>query len=126
MYRATADNLERLYAEIAKEIRSYYQLTFSAADVENPRIWRTLRLSTNHPGATIFARTGYCPETPCQKADGSFIGGSPKTWNEVLAISRDPGVIFSVRQRLLACTQDRGRESAGRHRCRSLRDHGRT
>src|SRR5260370_34530228 len=73
---------------------------FSAADVETPRIWRTLRLSTNHPGATVFARTGYCPETPCQKADGSFIGGSPKTWNEVLAISRDPGVIFSVRQRL--------------------------
>jgi len=100
VYRATADNLERLYAEIAKEIRSYYQLMFSAADVENPRIWRTLRLSTNHPGATVFARTGYCPETPCQKADGSFIGGSPKTWNEVLAISRDPGVIFSVRQRL--------------------------
>ncbi len=100
VYRARADNLERLYAEIAKEIRSYYQLTFSAADVENPRIWRNVRLSTNHPGATIFARTGYCPEAPCQKADGSFIGGRPKTWNEVLAISRDPGVIFSVRQRL--------------------------
>jgi len=99
-YRATPDNLEILYAEIAKEIRSYYQLTFSAADVENPRVWRNLRLSTNHPGATVFARTGYCPETPCQRADGSFIGGSPKTWNEVLAISRDPGVIFSVRQRL--------------------------
>src|SRR5260370_22013572 len=38
VYRATADNLELLYAEIAKEIRSYYQLTFSASDVENPRI----------------------------------------------------------------------------------------
>ena len=100
VYRARTDNLERLYIEIAHEIRSYYQLTFSAADVENPRIWRNIRLSTNRPGATIFARTGYCPETPCQKTDGSFIGGRPKTWNEILAISRDPNVIFSVRQRL--------------------------
>ena len=100
VYRARTDNLERLYAEIAHEIRSYYQLTFSATGIENPRIWRSVHLSTNQPGVTIFARTGYCPETPCQKADGRFIGGRPKTWNEVLAISRDPSVIFSVRQRL--------------------------
>ena len=100
VYRARTDNLERLYVEIAHEIRSYYRLTFSAADIENPRIWRNVHLSTNRPGATIFARTGYCPETPCQKSDGSFVGGRPKTWNEVLAISRDPSVIFSVRQRL--------------------------
>jgi VWFA-related protein len=100
VYRARTDNLEHLYVEIAHEIRSYYQLTFSAADIENPRTWRNVRVSTNRPGATIFARTGYCPETPCQKTDGSFVGGRPKTWNEVLAISRDPSVIFSVRQRL--------------------------
>jgi len=100
VYRARTDNLERLYVEIAHEIRSYYQLTFSATGIENPRIWRSVHLSTNQPGVTIFARTGYCPETPCQKADGRFIGGRPKTWNEVLAISRDPSVIFSVRQRL--------------------------
>jgi VWFA-related protein len=100
VYRARLDNLERLYVDIAHEIRSYYQLTFSAADIENPRLWRNVHLSTNKPGTTIFARTGYCPETPCQKADGSFVGGRPKTWNEVLAISRDPSVVFSVRQRL--------------------------
>ena len=100
VYRARGDNLESLYSEIATDIRSHYQLTFSARDVENPRIWRTIRLSTRRPGATVFARTGYCPETPCQKADGSFAGGQPKTWNEVRAISLDPGVIFSVRQRL--------------------------
>jgi hypothetical protein len=100
VYRARTENLERLYVEIAREIRSYYQLTFSAADIENPRIWRNVHLSTNKPGVTVFARTGYCPETPCQKADGSFVGGRPKTWSEVLAISRDPSVILSVRQRL--------------------------
>jgi VWFA-related protein len=100
VYRARADNLESLYSDIATDIRSHYQLTFSAGDVANPRIWRTIRLSTRRPGVTLFARTGYCPETPCQKTDGSFAGGQPKTWNEVLAISRDPGVIFSVRQRL--------------------------
>ena len=100
VYRARTDNLERLYVEIAHEIRSYYQLTFSATNIENPRIWRSVHLTTNQPGVTIFARTGYCPETPCQKADGRFVGGRPKTWNEVLAISRDPSVIFSVRQRL--------------------------
>ena len=100
VYRATVDNLERLYAEIATDIRSHYQLTFSAGDVGNARIWRTIRLSTRRPGVTVFARTGYCPETPCQKSDGSFVGPRPRTWNEVLSISRDPGVLFSVRQRL--------------------------
>jgi VWFA-related protein len=100
VYRARADDLERLYAEIAHEIRSCYQLTFSASDVQNPRLWRQLRLSTNHPGATIFARTGYCPETPCQKSDASFVGGRPKTWNDVLALSRDPNLVSSLRQHL--------------------------
>src|SRR5262249_40373177 len=51
-------------------------------------------------GATIFARTGYCPETPCQKTDGSFIGARPKTWNDILALSRDPNLISAVRQHL--------------------------
>jgi hypothetical protein len=104
VYRARVDNLESLYSDIANDIRSHYQLTFSAGDVANPRIWRTIRLSTRRPGVTVFARTGYCPETPCQKTDGSFAGGRPKTWNEVLAISRDPGVIFSARQRLQAAS----------------------
>src|SRR5262249_30365566 len=100
VYRATVDNLDRLYAEIAKDIRSHYQLTFSAADVQNPRIWRNISLHVNRPGVTLFARAGYCPESPCQKPDGSFVGGEPKTWDEVLAMSRDPRVISSVRRRL--------------------------
>jgi VWFA-related protein len=100
VYRARTDNLERLYTEIAHDIRSYYQLTFSAADVANSRVWRNIRLSTNHPGATIFARAGYCPETPCQKADGSFVGTRPKTWNDILTLNRDPNLISTVRQHL--------------------------
>jgi len=100
VYKGRSDNLERVYEEIAKNIRSHYQLMFSAADIENPRIWRHIRVSTGRPGATIFARTGYCPETPCQTSDGSFVGGQPETWNDVLAMSRDPGVISSVRRHL--------------------------
>src|SRR5262249_47356881 len=100
VYRAGTDNLERIYSEIAQEIRSYYQLTFSAADVETPRIWRNIRLSANHPGATIFARNGYCPETPCQKLAASFVGGPPKTWDDVLSLSRDSKLISSLRQHL--------------------------
>jgi VWFA-related protein len=100
VFKARPDNLQSLYSEIAADIRSHYQLTFSAGDVENPRIWRTISLSTRRPGVTVFARTGYCPETPCQRSDGSFAGGQPKSWNEVLEINSDPGVILSVRQRL--------------------------
>jgi VWFA-related protein len=98
--RASSDDLERVYAEIARDIRSHYLLTFAASDIGNPHSWRNIRLSTSRPEITIFARAGYCPQTPCQKADGSFVGGRPKNWNEVLEISRDPGVILSVRQRL--------------------------
>jgi len=101
VYRARPDNLERLYTEIAHDLRSYYQLTFSAADVESPRLWRNIRLSTNYPGATVFARTGYCPETPCQKTDASFVGGGPRTWNDVLTLSYDPKLVSLLRRRLL-------------------------
>jgi VWFA-related protein len=100
VFHAAPENLEYIYSEIAKEIRSYNLLTFSAADVENPRIWRRIRLSTSRPGTTIFARNGYCPESPCQKEDGSFVGGQPRTWDEVLAISRDQRVNSSVQQHL--------------------------
>jgi VWFA-related protein len=98
--RASSADLERVYAEIARDIRSHYLLTFSASDIGNPHRWRNIRLSTSRPETTLFARAGYCPQTPCQKADGSFVGGQPKNWNEVLEISRDPGVISSVRQSL--------------------------
>jgi VWFA-related protein len=100
MFRSKVDELQRVYAEIAKEIRSHYQLTFAAADTVSPRIWRNLHLMTNRTGVTIFARAGYCPEAPCQKPDGSFVGGRPKSWNEVLEISRDPGLIVSLKQHL--------------------------
>jgi len=101
VYRARPENIERLYAEIAHDIRSHYQLTFSAGDVGNPRSWRNIRLSTNYPGASIFARTGYCPETPCQRTDASFVGAGPRTWNDALALSRDPKLVSFLRQRLL-------------------------
>jgi VWFA-related protein len=100
VYRARINDLERVYSQIARDIRSHYQLTFAASDVENPRSWRSLRLIVGRPGVTIFARSGYCPETPCQKTDGTFVGDRPKTWNEVLEINRDPGLIFSVREHL--------------------------
>jgi VWFA-related protein len=100
VYRARVNDLERVYAQIAKDIRSHYALTFSANGVENPRVWRNIGVSTTRPGVTIFARNGYCPETPCQKADGTFVGGRPKSWNELLTLSRDPAVVSSVRQRL--------------------------
>jgi hypothetical protein len=100
MFRSKVDELQRVYADIAREIRSHYQLSFAAADTVNPRIWRNLHLTTNRTGVTIFARAGYCPEAPCQKSDGSFVGGRPKSWNEVLEISRDPGLIVSLKQHL--------------------------
>jgi hypothetical protein len=100
MFRSKVDELQRVYADIAREIRSHYQLTFAAADTVNPRIWRNLGFTTNRTGVTIFARAGYCPEAPCQKPDGSFVGGRPKNWNEVLEISRDPGLIVSLKQHL--------------------------
>jgi Ca-activated chloride channel family protein len=102
VYRSKADDLRRIYEQIAKDIRSRYLLTFSASDVENPRIWRNIRISTTRPGVTIFARSGYCPESPCQKADGSFVGGQPKTWNEIMALNRDSQVVAGVKQRLQA------------------------
>jgi len=100
VYRARAGDLQRVYSQIAREIRSYYALTFAASDVENPRRWRQIRVTTSRPGATIFARNGYCPEAPCQKPDGAFVGGAPKNWNQVVAISRDPVLIFSLKQHL--------------------------
>lgn len=102
VYRSKADDLRRIYEQIAKDIRSRYVLTFSASDVENPRLWRNIRISTTHPGVSIFARSGYCPESPCQKADGSFVGGQPKNWNEIMALNRDSQVVSSVKQRLQA------------------------
>jgi VWFA-related protein len=100
VYKAKVDDLQRVYTQIAQDIRSHYQLTFAANDVASTRKWRKIAVMTTRPGVAIFARSGYCPETPCQKEDGSFVGGQPRNWNEVLALSRDPAVIFSVRQRL--------------------------
>lgn len=100
VYKAKLDDLRRVYAQIARDIRSHYELTFAATDVVNPRKWRKLAITTSRPGVTISARTGYCPETPCQKEDGSFVGGPPRNWNDVVALSRDPAILSSVKQRL--------------------------
>jgi VWFA-related protein len=102
VYRSKAEDLQRIYEQIAKDIRSRYVLTFSASDVDNPRIWRNIRISTTRPGLSIFARSGYCPESPCQKVDGSFVGGQPKNWNQILALNRDSQVVSSVKQHLQA------------------------
>jgi VWFA-related protein len=98
--KAKADNLKQIYSDIAHDIRSHYQLTFAATDIENRHSWRNIRLSTSRPGVTVLARAGYCPETPCQKADGSFVGGRPRTWNEIVTLNRDPAVVFSVKEQL--------------------------
>jgi VWFA-related protein len=98
LLHANAGQLQRVYAEIAHDIRTHYQLTFTATGITNPRLWRNLRVSVDRPGTTVFARAGYCPETPCQKTDGTFIGRRPASWNEVLSISRDPALLDSVRR----------------------------
>jgi VWFA-related protein len=100
VYRASAADLKRVYAQIARNIRGHYSLTFDATDVVNGRNWRTLRVSTTRPGLTVLANTGYCPETPCQKPDGSFIGGSPKNWDQVLSLNQDPAIVSAVKQEL--------------------------
>ncbi len=102
MLHANAGQLQRVYAEIARDIRTHYQATFTATGITNPRLWRNLRVSVDRPGVTVFARAGYCPETPCQKTDGSFIGHRPANWNEVLSISRDPVLLESVRSHFRA------------------------
>lgn len=100
VYKAKADDLQRVYTQIASDIRSHYQLTFAATDVVNVRKWRRISVTTSRPDVTISGRMGYCPETPCQKEDGAFVGGSPKNWNDVVALSRDPAVIYSMKRRL--------------------------
>jgi hypothetical protein len=100
MYRANPNNLERIYKEIANDVRSHYQLTFSAGDVVDSRRWRDITISTSRPGVTVFARTGYCPETPCQKKDGTFVGERPKTWSQIQSLSLDPALTHSLMDRL--------------------------
>ena len=111
MLRSNASQLQRVYAEIARDIRTHYQLTFSASGISNTRQWRNLRVSVNRPGVTVFARAGYCPETPCQKVDGTFIGRRPASWNEVLSMSRDPVLLDSVRSHFRDLKFESTRES---------------
>jgi VWFA-related protein len=100
VYRAKSSDLKEVYEQIAKDIRGRYALMFSASDVKNTRVWRNIHVSTSRPGIVILARSGYCPESPCQKADGTFMGGQPKNWNDVMAWNHDPALISSIRERL--------------------------
>ncbi|MFL6447550.1 MAG: VWA domain-containing protein [Bryobacteraceae bacterium] len=100
VYRAKAGDLKRVYAQIARNIRGHYSLTFDATDVTNALTWRNLHVTTTRPGLTVLANTGYCPETPCQKADGTFVGGSPKNWRQVMSMNQDPAVVAAVKQQL--------------------------
>lgn len=102
VFRSKADDLKPVYEEIAKDIRGRYALTFSASDVQNSRLWRNIRISTTRPGVVIHARTGYCPESPCQKPDGTFVGGQPKHWNDILAFNKNPALVSSLQKRLQA------------------------
>ena len=100
MYQAKAADLKRVYAQIAKNIRGHYALTFNASDVANPRIWRNIRVSTTRPNVIVLSNKGYCPDTPCQKADGTFVGGTPRNWNQVMSLNSDAAVVSSVKQQL--------------------------
>jgi len=100
VYRAKAGDLKRVYAQIAKNISGHYALTFNANDVASSRTWRNIRVSTTRPDVVVLANTGYCPDAPCQKADGTFVGGTPKNWNQVVSMNRDPAVVSSVKQQL--------------------------
>jgi len=104
VYRAKAGDLKRIYAQIAKNIRGHYALTFNASDVANTRIWRNIRVSTTRPNVFVLANTGYCPDTPCQKADGTFVGGSPKNWYQIMSLNSDPAVVSSVKEQLQSLT----------------------
>jgi VWFA-related protein len=99
LLHAGAGQLQRVYAEIARDIRTHYQLTFAATDITNTRMWRNLRVTVNRPGVMVYARAGYCPETPCQREDGTFVGRRPASWNEVLSLSRDPVLVDALRRR---------------------------
>ena len=100
VYRAKAGDLKRVYAQIARNIRGHYALTFNASDVANSRTWRNIRVSTTRPGLTVLANTGYCPDTPCQKPDGTFVGGAPKNWNQAISMNQDPAIVAAVKQQL--------------------------
>ncbi|MFL6416581.1 MAG: VWA domain-containing protein [Bryobacteraceae bacterium] len=112
VYRARAGDLKRVYAQIAKNIRGHYSLTFDATDVVNSRNWRKLRVSTTRPGLTVLANAGYCPETPCQRPDGSFVGGSPKNWTQVVSLNQDPAIVSAVKQQLQNLSFGYTRETA--------------
>jgi VWFA-related protein len=109
VFRSKADDLKQVYEQIAKDIRGRYALTFSASDVQNPRLWRNIRISTTRPGIVIHARTGYCPESPCQKSDGTFVGGQPKDWNDILAFNKNAALVSSIQKRLQAIRFQYGR-----------------
>jgi hypothetical protein len=100
VYTAKAGDLKRVYAQIARNIRGHYSLTFDATDVPKARTWRNLRVSTTRPDLTVLANTGYCPETPCQKPDGTFVGGNPKNWNQVMSMNQDPSAVAAVKRQL--------------------------
>jgi VWFA-related protein len=100
VYRAKAGDLKRVYAQVAQNIRGHYALTFNATNLANSRTWRNIHVSTTRPDVTVLASTGYCPEAPCQKADGTFVGGSPKSWNQVMSMNQNPAVVSAVKQQL--------------------------
>lgn len=77
--KADINDLKNIHAEIAKDIRSFYELTFKVPSEEIVvHRWRNVNISIpSRRGISIVSQTGYCPKIPCQAEDGSFIGGRP-------------------------------------------------
>jgi VWFA-related protein len=106
MLLARAGDLDEVYRQVANDIRSHYLATFEAPDeaLQDPTKWRSIALTTSRPGVTIFARKGYCPrdDTSCQLSDGSYAEGGELTFEEFSDANRNPALIATLRERLLA------------------------
>jgi hypothetical protein len=104
LYQSNGNDLARIASDIARNIRTHYQLSFSANDVVDTGRWRTIAITSTRPGVTIFARTGYCPVAPCQNVEGTDIGGRI-TFQEAqrLSLNSDGRALrTALRQRLTA------------------------
>jgi len=112
MYSATAKDLETVYAAVAHDIHSYYQLTFQVDydQISHSHRWRRIQISVpKRPDVRIAARAGYCLEKLCQTEDGLFIGERPRTLQGLVALTA--GETNSLQRRLNDLGFEYGRET---------------
>jgi VWFA-related protein len=104
LFRAQASELEKVYRQVAADIRSHYLASFEAASTDDPTRWRTIALTTSRPGVAIFARKGYCPveDRPCQLPDGTFAEARPVTFDGFVEANRNPALVATLKERLRA------------------------